>query len=100
MRIPVELELEVPPSPEAMDLQYKYFPPKAVKQVDGKENEVPVAIFEFGSEYKESPIHHSELTLVELLKDPGEQVIETELLDADIGIFEMIGRATFTGGVN
>jgi hypothetical protein len=48
--VPLDREAVAPPSPEATDLQYKYFPPQAVKLVAPNESVFPVPILVAGSE--------------------------------------------------
>ena len=48
--MPLDSDAVVPPSPDATDLQYKYFPPQAEKLVAPNEREFPVPILVAGSE--------------------------------------------------
>jgi hypothetical protein len=94
----LEIELAVPPSPVATVLQYKYFPPQAVKLVAPKVRVFPVPIRVVGSEKELSPIHHSLLTELKELNVPGLHEMLRFPLKATDGIFEITGREILDGG--
>jgi len=94
----LESDAVEPPSPDATDLQYKYFPPQAVKLVAPKVRVFPVPIRVVGSEKELSPIHHSLLTELKELNVPGLHEMLTFPLMAADGIFEITGRERLDGG--